>query len=228
MNSNNDRIKNNILIENYCQEKEDQNNLELKNENEDICNNNESETKKEETQINPKERYLFNNLSMTNYYKLNKNSSQSNISSNLNLNILSVNSKNNNAYVKKKSPNMNLHNEYVNIASMTNRSSVFKNKKKYSISQSCYNTQRNSKDTKLNIKNKNTNKYNCLNPTKKNKNENKTVVIPEYKVKLENIKSRVTNLLNIYSLLALKNINIPKINSNKDVEIEDDIGSEEY
>ena len=228
LNSNNDRIKNNILIENYCQEKEDQNNLELKNENEDICNNNESETKKEETQINPKERYLFNNLSMTNYYKLNKNSSQSNISSNLNLNILSVNSKNNNAYVKKKSPNMNLHNEYVNIASMTNRSSVFKNKKKYSISQSCYNTQRNSKDTKLNIKNKNTNKYNCLNSTKKNKNENKTVVIPEYKVKLENLKSRVTNLLNIYSLLALKNINIPKINSNKDVEIEDDIGSEEY
>ena len=87
-----------------------------------------------------------------------------------------------------------------------------KHKKNYSISTSCYNTQRNSKETKINTKNKN-NKNNYLYSPKKNKieknmNNNKSLIVPEYKIKLENIKSRVSELLNIYSLLALRSINI--------------------
>ena len=36
---------------------------------------------------------------------------------------------------------------------------------------------------------------------------NKSIVVPEYTIKLENLKSRVSNLLNIYSLLALRSLN---------------------
>ena len=98
---------------------------------------------------------------------------------------------------------------------------VLNKKKNYSISQSCFNTQRNSKENK--IKDKNKNKSNYLYSPKNNKIENKTFAIPEYKVKLENLKSRITNLLNIYSLLALKNINISTNNNciNKEIEEED-------
>jgi len=50
--------------------------------------------------------------------------------------------------------------------------------------------------------------------------------VPEYKVKLENIKSRISNLLNVYSLLALKNINIIYNNNNhKEIEKKEDIRS---
>ncbi len=37
----------------------------------------------------------------------------------------------------------------------------------------------------------------------------KNLIIPEYKIKLENIKSRINNLLNVYSLLALRSLNVP-------------------
>jgi hypothetical protein len=37
--------------------------------------------------------------------------------------------------------------------------------------------------------------------------KNKSIIVPEYTMKLENIKSRISNLLNIYSLLALRSIN---------------------
>ena len=89
-----------------------------------------------------------------------------------------------------------------------------KHKKNHSISTSCSNTQRAIKDTKFNPKNKN-NKNNYLyspkkNNTGKNINNNKSIIVPEYKVKLDNIKSRVTELLNVYSLLALRFINNTK------------------
>ena len=224
--------KNNILIENHCQEKEDRNNMETKNENEELCINNDNEQmkmrKEDKNNDEQMKKNLYANVSMSNNYKLNKNSSLRCITSNLNLNIIHINGDNYTAYVKKKSSNMNVHNEYFNISPKTNRPLVLKNKKNYSISQSCYNTQRNSEDFKINIKHNNSNKYNILNSSKNNKNQNKTLVMPEYRVKLENIKSRVINLLNIYSLLALKNINISKKKLSKDTELGEDIGSEEY
>ena len=113
-----------------------------------------------------------------------------------------------------------------NVSSDANKGPVFKHKKNYSISQSCYNTQRNSKDNRIITKNRNNKSTNYLFSPKNNKIENKNIVIPEYKIKLEKIKSRISNLLNIYSLLALKNINIININANnKEIEEEDDINS---
>ena len=106
---------------------------------------------------------------------------------------------------------------------------MIKHKKNYSISTSCYNTQRNNKDYRFNVKNKN-NKNNYLYSPKKNKIENKinnkSILVPEYKVKLDIIKSRVTDLLNIYSLLALRSINnsneIIENNNEQDKEIKDE------
>ena len=232
INKNNGKNKNNLknsenLIENCYQEKERKNILETKNENE----NEEIENNKKEgdkNNDNPKEKNLYSNFFISNYYKLNKNSSLRDITSNLNMKVLPFNGDTNTAYIKKNSSNINLHNEYCNIVSASNRPSVFKNKKNYSISQSCYNSQRNSKDTKINLKNKNNNKSNYLNSTRKNKNENKTLFVSEYKMKLESIKSRITNLLNVYSLLALKNINISKGNLRNENEFEEDRGTEKY
>ena len=122
---------------------------------------------------------------------------------------------------------MNIYyNGNINYSTNTNRTTVFKPKKKFSISQSCYNTQRNSKDTKIINKNRNNNSINYLYSPKNSNIENKTIVMPEYKVKLDNIKSRISNLLNVYSLLALKNINnINNNNNNKEIEEEEDISS---
>ena len=100
-------------------------------------------------------------------------------------------------------------------------------KKNYSISTSCYNTQRYSKETKFNTKNKNNNKNNYLYSPKKNKsnknvNTNKSIIVPEYIIKLDSIKDRVTNLLNIYSFLALRSINNSNNNhNNKGIQIEE-------
>ncbi len=117
-----------------------------------------------------------------------------------------------------------------NMLTNTNRSSVIKHKKNYSISTSCYNTQRNSnkekeKENKSNTKNKpyNNNKNNYLYSPKKNQiekciNTKKSLVVSEYKIKLDNIKYRVSELLNIFSLIALRSINIT---NNKEAQEED-------
>ena len=39
------------------------------------------------------------------------------------------------------------------------------------------------------------------------KNRDNPIYVPEYKLKLDDIKSRIYKLLNIYSLIALKSIN---------------------
>ena len=210
--------------------------MENQNENEEINETNnkidEEDKRAEEDFKNngkPKEKDLEpSNKSkiISNYNKLNKNSSLSNITSNLNLNDFQTNRDRSTAYIKKKSSKINLQNNGCNnYVATTNRVTCFKQKKKYSISQSCFNTQRSIKENK--VKDKNNNKSNYLYSPKNNKIENKTFAIPEYKVKLENLKSRITNLLNIYSLLALKNINISTNNNsiNKEIEEEEDINS---
>ena len=66
------------------------------------------------------------------------------------------------------------------------------------------------------MKNNKNNKKNFVYSPKNdvNKINEKTVVIPEYQIKLENIKSRINNLLNVYSLLALRSLNISNEDNN--------------
>ncbi len=47
--------------------------------------------------------------------------------------------------------------------------------------------------------------------------ESITIVIPEYKVKLESLKSRIINLLNVFSFLTLKSVNDTNSN-NRDIQ----------
>ena len=98
-----------------------------------------------------------------------------------------------------------------NIQLNTNRSLDIKHKKAYSNSSRLTN-HRIEKSNKININNKNININIDLFSEEKNieKKEiigNNAVSIPEYKLKLEAIKSRIYKLLNIYSLIALKSIN---------------------
>ena len=175
--------------------------------------------------------------------KSSKNSNSNSLTNTLNFNIYSLSRDNSKTYIKKKSSNININNNNIyinngsltsNILTNTNRSSVIKHKKNYSISTSFYNTQRNSnKETKFNIKNKfnNNNKNNYLYSPKKNRNEknfsnnNKSIVVSEYKIKLDNIKSRVSDLLNVFSLIALKSINFT---NNIDVQKEENNNNNEH
>ena len=102
-----------------------------------------------------------------------------------------------------------------NIKIDINRSLDIKQKKFYSISS------RDNNNRKINPKNKNININIDLCPKKKNQSlkkfENNSVIVPEYKIKLDDIKSRIYKLLNIYSLIALKSVN----NSNDISKIKD-------
>ena len=125
-------------------------------------------------------------------------------------------------YIRKKSLNMKVYNN-TNNNYISSRPSAIKHKKNYSISSSCYNTQRYLNEPKIDSKNKSIKKGNLYSSKNDgniiNANEEKTIVIPEYKIKLENIKSRINNLLNIYSLLALRSLKSPNGEHNNDREI---------
>jgi len=207
-----------------------QNNYEDKNKDKEKCTDNENTAKtfnsndQDKSRQKDKDRDILNNLSIkpnilysNNNFKLSKNSSLGNITNNLNFNILPL-SRENTTYIKKNTSNINKYNDGVNAyLSNTNRPSVIKHKKNYSISSSCYNTQRNS-TSRMNAKSKNSNSGYLYSP-KHNRAESKTIIMPEYKVKLEKIKSRVISLLNVYSLLALKSANS---NSRNDREIQEE------
>ena len=92
---------------------------------------------------------------------------------------------------------------------------VLKHKKNYSISTSGCNSQRYLNEVKIDLKN---NKKNYVYSPKNDINNinEKTIVIPEYQIKLENIKSRINNLLNVYSLLALRSLNITNGDNNNE------------
>ena len=204
------------------------NNAKIKqniNNNNNNNENNENDEKEKNTKneltttcMNSKNNNIiyFNNT-----IKSRKNSGSSSLTNTLNFNIYPLSRDSSKTYIKKKSANININNNNGSIASNmltnTNRSSVIKHKKNYSISTSCYNTQRNSnkeKENKYNSKNKqNYNKNNYLYSPKKKQIEkclknNKSIVVSEYKIKLDNIKSRVSELLNVFSLIALRSINI--------------------
>ena len=127
-------------------------------------------------------------------------------------NIIPLTRENSITYVRKKSLNMKIYNNVTKNNFLSSRPSAFKHKKNYSISSSCFNTQRNFNEQKIDSKNKPNKKsiiYSPKNGINKINLDEKTIAMPEYKIKLENIKSRINNLLNIYSLLALRALNVP-------------------
>ena len=194
----NDKNKNskNILIQTYNNFKLDKEDVENIGQKEDINKTNYNETP----------RFNNNELQTKSVNCLNCYIKKGN--------IIPLSRENSITYIRKKSLNMKIYNnEYNNL--MSSRPLTYKHKKNYSISSSCYNSQRYLNVPKNEQKNK-TNKKSNIYISKNNTNDinEKTIIIPEYKLKLENIKSRINNLLNIYSLLALRSLNSPVIEHN--------------
>jgi len=147
-------------------------------------------------------------LITNNNIRLSSNSISKSTKNTLNIKIY-LPSYNNRKKLKKKKTgksfsHINVPKEIVQLS--TNRSLDMKHKNSYLVS-SRVNTQRKSKDNKINTKNI----IIDLNSEQNNKNDlkysSKPVIVPEYKIKLDAIKSRIYKLLNIYSLIALKSIN---------------------
>jgi len=194
---------------------------------------------------NIKQNRLINSLICSKNFYSEKENTQSSVLNTLNYNLYSLTKDKNRYYIKKKysvsNTNDQSNNGNQNLTSNTNRSSAVKHRKNYSLSSNIYNTQRTINQNRFDLKNKNykksknrkiikNKKKNNLYFSPKSKVEifkgNKSIEIPEFTVKLENIKSRVSNLLNIYSLLAIKSINI---NDKREISIkqEDDINGNE-
>jgi len=175
---------------------------------------------------NIKQNKLINSLIISQNLYSEKSNTPSSVLNTLNYNLYSLIKDKNRCYIKKKSSVSNTNdqsnNGNQNLTSNTYRSTANNYKKNYSLSSYIYNTQRTINQNRLKLKNKNNKKSkNSKNNKNKKKNnlyfspknkaeifcENKSIIVPEYTIKLENIKSRVSNLLNVYSLLALKSIN---------------------
>ena len=118
------------------------------------------------------------------------------------------------AYVKKKTPSMTFNGKKKDFQNITNKDDLTDSK--FFSPDSCYNTHRSInknliEDTEnlyynYNQINFNSAKINNKVSTKLRDNP-KIQTMYEYRYKLEKIKSRVVNLLGVYSLLALKGIN---------------------
>ena len=187
---------------------------------------------------NIKQNKLINSLICSQNLYSEKVNTPNNVLNTLNYNLYSLNKDKSRCYIKKKSSVSNVNDQSINgnqnLTSNTNRSIAIKHKKNYSLSSNIYNTQRTIYQNRLNLKtnnkkSKNIKKYknkkkNNLNFSPKNKADifkgNKSIEVPEYTFKLENIKSRISNLLNVYSLLALKSIND---NNEKDISIKQEV-----
>ena len=178
-----------------------------------------------------KQNKLINSLISSQNLFSDKANTPNSVLNTLNYNLYSLNKDKNRWFIKKKSSvsimNDQSNNGNQNLTSNTNRSSAVKHKKNYSLSSNIYNIQRTIYQNRLILKNNNKNSKKNKNKKKKNLyyfpktkaeifKENKSIEIPEYTIKLENIKSRVSNLLNVYSLLAIKSIND---NKEKDISI---------
>ena len=158
--------------------------------------------------------YENNIIYFNNELKSCKNENLNRVINSINFNIYPLSRDSSKTYIKKKSSNASVsnyvNNEKGNMKNNTSRSSVNKAKKNYSISSSYDKTQKNNKDINM-MKYKNNKKYNYLYSPKRSQIgkslNSKSVFIKEDKVRLDNIKSRVTELLNVYSLLALRALN---------------------
>ena len=144
------------------------------------------------------------------------NNNNRNSANKLNLNISPLNKENSHAYVKKKSSSSRINssnNNQVNNGNPLLLSNQFKNN---SISSNIYSTHRSSEKDKISTYIKNKNQKNEYFKNKSvGKISEKSILVPEYSIKLENLKSRVSNLLNVYSLLALRSLNITNDRNNE-------------
>ena len=156
--------------------------------------------------INNSEKNL--KLITNNNIRLSSNSISKSTKNTLNIKIYLPSHNNRKKIIKKKAgksfSHINVQKETIQLS--TNRSLDMKHKNSYSIS-SRVNTQRISKDNKINTKNIIIDLNSEQNNINKLKHGSKPVIVPEYKIKLDAIKSRIYKLLNIYSLIALKSIN---------------------
>ena len=218
----NDMIKVNMI------KKKEKNNKSNINNNKSSTNLKTDFKKNNHLKINTdyskyKEKYLSNTNSEKNLKKIITKDNNDNIrlSSNISKstkNTLSIKiylsgCHNKNKSIKKKKYQQSLNNINIpkdDIKIDINRSLDIKQKKFYSIS-SRVNTYKKSQENKINQKNKNININIDLCSKKKNINlkkfGNNSIYVPEYKIKLDDIKSRIYKLLNIYSLIALKSLN---------------------
>ena len=151
--------------------------------------------------INNSEKNL--KLITNNNIRLSSNSISKSTKNTLNIKIYLPSHNNRKKIIKKKAgksfSHINVQKEIIQLS--TNRSLDMKHKNSYSISQ------RISKDNKINTKNIIIDLNSEQNNINKLKHGSKPVIVPEYKIKLDAIKSRIYKLLNIYSLIALKSIN---------------------
>ena len=156
--------------------------------------------------INNSEKNL--KLITNNNIRLSSNSISKSTKNTLNIKIYLPSHNNRKKIIKKKAgksfSHINVQKETIQLS--TNRSLDMKHKNSYLIS-SRVNTQRISKDNKINTKNIIIDLNSEQNNINKLKHGSKPVIVPEYKIKLDAIKSRIYKLLNIYSLIALKSIN---------------------
>ena len=156
--------------------------------------------------INNSEKNL--KLITNNNIRLSSNSISKSTKNTLNIKIYLPSHNNRKKIIKKKAgksfSHINVQKETIQLS--TNRSLDMKHKNSYLIS-SRVNTQRISKDNKINTKNIIIDLNSEQNNINKLKHGTKPVIVPEYKIKLDAIKSRIYKLLNIYSLIALKSIN---------------------
>ena len=149
-------------------------------------------------------------LKTNNNIRLSANSISQSTKNTLNIKIYLPEYNNKKKLIKKKAGKslnqINPKKETIQLS--TNRSLDMKYKNSYLLS-SRINTNRKSKENKINIKNKNINiDLNSIQENiDKRKYGNNKMIFSEYKLKLEAIKSRIYKLLNIYSLIALKSIN---------------------
>ena len=233
----NDVIKVNMVKNSEKENSMNKNSKSTTNLKTNLKNNNNLKISRDYCRI--KERKLLGSLSSTNSEKNLKLINTNNYSNNMRLsnniakstkNTLSIKIylpgyHNKNKSIKKKTQQSfnyinNQKESKDNIKIDINRSLDIKQKKFYSIS-SRDNNHRKRQENKINPKNKNININIDLCPKKKNQSlkkfENNSVIVPEYKIKLDDIKSRIYKLLNIYSLIALKSVN----NSNDISKIKD-------
>ncbi len=146
-------------------------------------------------------------------YKSKNNNNQYN---NYNKNIKSLSKGGSTTYIKKKSKYLNSCEKLETNKNNNFNSNIIEeniqNKQKQSFSTNmCYNSQRIINNTYIENDNLKYIKDN-INEGKKiyenNNEEIKVILMPEYKYKLEKLRTRVINLLEIYSLFAIKSINI--------------------
>lgn len=151
---------------------------------------------------------LFNSLL---YLKNNCKKSEPNSNTNsLNYNAYPLTRDSSHTFIKKKSSVTD-----INKNNNNKKNSNKKQTKNKSISSCSSGIQKLNKGNKLNIKKENKYLYSAQSNRVRNNVKNKSIIVPEYTIKLENIKSRVSNLLNVYSLLALRIINNISNNSEK-------------